>query len=478
MAKFSKLNYVNVGPHGTFKKSGKLETRPADIDGLFQHLNNAGAQKLVLFFHGGLVKEGKGLAIAQKMHRVLKDHAHPVTFVWETGVMETLTSHLGKISQTKLFKKILKIILGQVMKRLGGMGAKGPGETMSPGEIEAMLKKPGALAELDKQAKGASLLLDPADLRDIQDEIQVEVELELEADPEMDEIITSKVLQVQRLDKNVMAQIPPGADKGFISGAVLAKNLALVFIQVAKRWLDKRDHGLYPTVIEEILRTLYLADFGAYVWGGMKDQAFSMWAPNPLPPGEDSHVGTYFLEGLAALQQARPGLAVDLIGHSAGSIAICHLLECAAKLNPRPVFRNVVFLAPACTAQLFYEQIVSHPDRFNEFRMFTMNDALEIQDHLVPGLYTRSLLYLVSGILEQEADEPLAGLELHSRGVSPYDSEDLIKMHRFLRAAGKNHLVLSETTGAGAGLNSASHKHGDFDDDFLTQESLRAIVAA
>jgi pimeloyl-ACP methyl ester carboxylesterase len=478
MAEFSNLNYVNVGPHGTFRKSGELETRPADIDGLFQYLSNSGTQKLVLFFHGGLVKEEKGLAIAQKMHRILKDHAHPVTFVWETGVMETLTSHLDKISQTKLFQKILKIILSQVMKRLGGIGAKGPGETMSPAEIEAMLRKPGALAELDKQAKGASLLLDPTDLPDIQDEIQVEVELELEADPEMDEIVRPEVLQEQQLDKNVMAQISPKADKGFISGAVLAKNLAMVFIQVAKRWLGQRDHGLYPTVIEEILRTLYLADFGAYVWGGMKDQAFSMWAPNPLPPGDDSHVGTYFLDRLAALLQTRPGLAVDLIGHSAGSIAICHLLETAARLNPPPLFRNVVFLAPACTAQLFCEQIVSHPERFNNFRMFTMNDALETQDHLVPGLYTRSLLYLVSGILEQEADEPLAGLELHSRGVNPYDSEDLIKMHQFLRGAGKNRLVLSETTDAGAGLNSASHKHGDFDDDLLTQESLRAIVAA
>ena len=477
MAEFSNLNYVNVGPQGTFRKSGEFETRPADIDGLFQYLSNSGAQKLVLFFHGGLVKEKKGLAIAQKMHQVLKDHAHPVTFVWETGVLETLTSHLDKISQTKLFQKILKIILGQVLKRLGGMGAKGPGETMSPAEIEAVLKNSGALAELDNQARGAGLLLDPTDLPDIQDEIQAEVELELEADPEMDEIARPEVLEAQQLDKKVMAKISPEAAKGLISGAMLAKNLAMVFIQVAKRWLGKRDHGLYPTVIEEILRTLYLADFGAYVWGGMKDQAFSMWAPNPLPPSEDSHVGTYFLEGLAALQQARPGLAVDLIGHSAGSIAICHLLESASRLNPRPIFRNVVLLAPACTAQLFCEQIVSHPERFHNFRMFTMNDALEIQDHLVPALYTRSLLYLVSGILEQEADEPLAGLELHSRGVSPYDSGDLIKMHQFLRQAGKNRLVLSETTGAGAGLNSASHKHGDFDDDRLTQESLRAIVA-
>ena len=44
MTQFSKLNYVNVGPKGTFKKSGDLHTTPEDIDKIFSHLTDTHAR--------------------------------------------------------------------------------------------------------------------------------------------------------------------------------------------------------------------------------------------------------------------------------------------------------------------------------------------------------------------------------------------------------------------------------------------------
>jgi hypothetical protein len=256
------------------------------------------------------------------------------------------------------------------------------------------------------------------------------------------------------------------------------KLLAKVAYAVILRFVRGRDHGLYPTVVEEVLRELYLADFGAWVWSGMKDVAGAMWATNQAPINDDAHVGSYFLDKLAAYQKSNPGLAVDLIGHSAGSIAICQMFRAAAHRGIALSVRNVIFLAPACTSELFHQEIVSHPQRFAAFRMFTMSDAYESKDQLVPGVYTRSLLYFISGVLEQEADVPLAGLQRDLSEKPPYDAANLISIATWLQDAGKNRIVLSVTSGSTPGLISASTTHGDFDDDPLTRESLKAIIAA
>ena len=138
---FSALNYVNVGPGGTFRRSGNLQTRPADIDAIFNKLRQDHRTKLAVHFHGGLIDEGAGIDIARKM-APLYDAAgsHPVTFVWETGLVETISRNLTKIYKTKLFQKLIVYVLREVAKHLGGgIGGKPPGEPMKNSEIHVDL---------------------------------------------------------------------------------------------------------------------------------------------------------------------------------------------------------------------------------------------------------------------------------------------------------------------------------------------------
>ena len=65
----------------------------------------------------------------------------------------------------------------------------------------------------------------------------------------------------------------------------------------------------------------------------------------------------------------------------------------------------LLFLAPASRIQLFADVITSHGRRLGNFRMFTMSDALERKDRLVPVIYPHSLLYFISGVLESAYDE-------------------------------------------------------------------------
>jgi hypothetical protein len=480
MFKFSGLNYVNFGPNGTFTPSGRLTTTPADIDAIFANLVTSQTKKLAIHFHGGLIKEGAGLEIARKLAPVYAGAGcHPVTFVWETGLVETVTRSLSRLNETKLFQKLVEHVIGQVVKRLGGgIGGKGPGEPLSSDDIARELEREDAFDWLDAGARGTASLLDSAELDAQFAEIEAELAQELEADAELTNLVDSGMAETEHLKPEVREAIAPGEEKGLIATATLVKAAAMVTFNVLRRYLRRSDHGLYPTVIEEVLRELYLADFGAWVWQGMKDVARNMWVPNVNPIGVNSHVGSYFTDALAAHHAAHPDLVVDLIGHSAGAIAICELYKAAAARNVPLKIRNVLFLAPACRSDLFLAEIVNHPNRFAAFRMFTMKDEWERQDRLVSGIYTRSLLYFISGALEADPDVPIAGLARHFSGEAPYDTPDLLKIREWLTAPGANRLVLATTGQALPGFGSMALHHGDFDDEEATRASLVALLAA
>ncbi len=217
-----------------------------------------------------------------------------------------------------------------------------------------------------------------------------------------------------------------------------------------------------------------MADFGRWVWDGMKATAQKMWASNHDLSGEALHGGRYFLEKLSEYRQKHEVL-VDLVGHSAGAIVIGNCLKTIADNNLSLPIRNIIFLAPACTIDLLHDEIIAKPERYQHFRMFTMMDRYEMEDRLVPYVYTRSLLYFISGVLEDEADKPIAGLDHHTQSNAPFAGRWINDISTFLR--NDHHLVLSVTgPNSQQGLQSASKSHPDFDNDPETLESLKAIT--
>ena len=475
MASVGKLYFINLGKGGTFHKSGGVKSSPSDVDSIAKGISEKNIEKVVIHFHGGLVSEAAGMETAYGMEELYTegDLAHPVSVVWETGLVETIKQNMSSISNTKLFKKLLKYLLKVVSKHLGVDGARGPGKGISYEEI-------GAELDLDAPFRNQDALVGSAGARgaatgfqnedSLRDQLYAELEEEIESDPQLKTLLKAE-------GGNLSPASTPGA-KGIFSTAALLKSLAAIAFRVISRFLKSRDHGFYPTVMEELLRELSLDDLGAHVWGAMKSKAESMWKDNAGRHGDDLYGGSYLLDKLLLLQKGNPALKIDLVGHSAGSIAICHLLKVKAVSYPDLKIRNITFLAPACTTELFHDELVSKQDRFEKFRMFTMHDKFETEDQLVKRIYTRSLLYFISGVLEpDEVDMPLAGLELHSRGNFPYQSEKQLAVSSFLREVGGKRLVLSVTDdSAPAGFRSKSEHHGDFDDDLQTRGSLRHLV--
>ena len=130
---------------------------------------------------------------------------------------------------------------------------------------------------------------------------------------------------------------------------------------------------------------------------------------------------------LAALRDEFKGgaLEVHLVGHSAGSILLGHLLKCLAQPDSgKPVkIATCSLYAAACSTQFaldHYLQAAKDILPGQALHLHYLTDRNEKDDYLAGGknlhLYGKSLLYLVSRALDDERKIPLLGFE---RAVVP-----------------------------------------------------------
>ena len=80
----------------------------------------AASDRVVLHFHGGLVSEKRGRAVAADLLPVYRDAgAYPVFFVWRSGLLEVLRGKLRKTparTPSRHFEKlVLKFVIGNVL---------------------------------------------------------------------------------------------------------------------------------------------------------------------------------------------------------------------------------------------------------------------------------------------------------------------------------------------------------------------------
>ncbi len=100
MINLEKKYYVNVGENGTFAKSGNYYTSAEDVKGIFDFLKEKEVEKLVIYFHGGLVNEENGMGSADFMKNYFADlnsKRHVVSFVWEIQNYKEVVSFKRKM---------------------------------------------------------------------------------------------------------------------------------------------------------------------------------------------------------------------------------------------------------------------------------------------------------------------------------------------------------------------------------------------
>jgi hypothetical protein len=263
--------------------------------------------------------------------------------------------------------------------------------------------------------------------------------------------------------EEIAAEEAPGGDRG-LGLLTVARYAGQVLLAVLRRYAAGRQHGLYTTVVEEVLRLLYVDSLAGVAWKLMKqDTADAFGGDGAL------HGGTAFLRGLAAWW--KPGRRLTLVGHSTGAIYIGNLLRHADRVLPAEAKLDVIFLAPACTFAFLRECLPLFQRRVEHLRMFALTDEVERGYWEVPALYHGSLLYLVSGLCEEEVDMPIVGMQRYHGAAGPYDRPEVREVAAYLKDG-----CVWGAAPQPAGRASSALRHGAFDDDPLTRQSLQHIL--
>lgn len=470
--------FLNIGQGGKFNAlsdPGCLQG-PDAIDAFFSKLAADKKTKLVIHFHGGLVSREEGLKISERMHALYTDKDTEVlSMVWETSLAETLRDKLLSINQTKFFSLLLRLLLKTLLEKTGIYpGVKGINR-IDKQTLEQELKKEKPFEQWDHQ-----ISLTEREHRQISRDLKETFETALSRSYNE---INACAREEKFLSKPQLFDQENEGGKGIVSMTRLVQALVVVSKKTIERLLQERDHGLYPTLVEEILREFYIADLGAWFWSSMKQKAKEMWNTNEGIDKDEYHAGTCLLESLLK-HRKRHELSVDVTGHSAGAIAICEMLKTVSEPANTPTsIRKIIFLAPACRCDLFAETLIAHPELYEHFLMMTMNDELECKDSLLKGIYTRSLLYFVSGCLENDGegyDEYLLGMHRYQQDTQPYKDIPLLQSIRQFLNSSKARVIYSPSDRQQPeGWRCLAAKHGDFDNatdesgrDLLTLESL------
>jgi hypothetical protein len=443
--------------------------------------------------------------------------AYPLFFVWEAGAIEIIVNNWADIASEPIFQQLVRKAVEFALGKLGdAIGAKGAAPApVDPARVAADLKAwfagtaespPYADYDLRPGMAGAKAGAQPDPL------YRMELQANLEADPAFRqalEAVANGLLPPEQrqatkgggtraatttlMDPAALAEVadsPAPGQKGAISMAKMAWEVAKVVYRVVRRYLDGRDHGLYGTVEEEVLRAFYADKLGQTLfWNQMKKDTVDAFDPAPAQPGREAG-GLAFLQRLAArLAAGAPTPRIVLTGHSTGAVYICHFIERADALLPAGLRFDIVLLAPAVDFKLFAKTMQTYAHRVGNVRLFGMQDEWERADAMAQGflpaalariLYPHSLLYFVSGLLEEaETDMPILGMKrFFDRGAvfsaPAYPEVDWARA--WFAQAPSREAVWSDAN-LGPGRNSAARQHGNFDNDRATVASIKHLLS-
>ncbi len=464
---------------------------------------------VVIHVHGGLVNEEGGTRNAIRLtDEYLDADVHPVFVVWRSGLLEILRGNLDEILGEDIFGRMLKWITQFTVAKLSqGPGERAVGGLTLPSDDEVN-RELGRRDDKSDPREPFAATRAPTDLAEVtafeQEELALSISTDAAVEADLQAILEARhPTQVQGergvpvrtvasgvslMDPDALEPVDEEGQRGLLTTAGLALKCARVLKRVIERFRGKNDHGVYCTVVEELLREFYLANAGRVIWSAMKKET-----QDTFDEGED-RFGRTLLGGLnQALEDAhsagkRP--RITLVGHSTGAVYINHLLGEIARGRskgyrtwPDEARFQVVFLAPACTYENFAAALETGKDLISDLRMFTMDRETEEKDQLLGAFYPRSLLHLISGVLETGTSgasgwAPLVGMARYREAAySDGNYRDVPGLSDGRLYLTDDRVVLSPSLERAApGRAAGARSHTSFDEDRQVLESIATML--
>ncbi|HEV2839830.1 MAG TPA: caspase family protein [Chthoniobacterales bacterium] len=217
--------------------------------------------------------------------------------------------------------------------------------------------------------------------------------------------------------------------------------------------------------VDGALERLAHAIGGVKIWSGMKVSA---------ERAADKDGGARYagrkLKEFCERPEFKDRVELHAVGHSAGSIFHAYFIPAALE-EKAPAFRTLHFLAPAIRVDTFERQLlgkIGEGKGIGHLSMFTMARDFEMDDNCA-SVYHKSLLYLIYYALEPDRKTPILGLEESIRANPRL--KRLFDLDR--QGGGAGEVIWSVTrTGVLPPNASTSRRHGDFNEDAPTMESV------
>jgi hypothetical protein len=455
-----------LGEHQVHLSDGRFDGTTADE--LRAAIAGAG-DTLYVYFHGGLVARAAGTAAAEALAEVWKPTGATGLFVvWHSGFGEVLRSNLAEIGKDLLFVRLRdqlsRFVLAKIEEIAGG---RAPGQLELPavqGAAERLAVAPAAPPPplLDEQVDQLERTL----RKDLQLGAAVEGIVAAESGSRAPGAVDAGRLVSPEFRTRIVAESAAEGNRSFATWAVVVKAAVSVLRRVVERLRDGRDHGAYVTLVEELLREVYLDAVAGSFWSAIKKDTADAFAD-----GADRGGGV-LLDAIMAWW--KPGRRVVLLGHSTGAVYILELLEAFAKRFPNApadLRFDVVWLAGAATFARWKAAWPAWSARVRRFLSVGLGDERERADHLGGPVFPASLLYFVAGVAEDEVDAPLVGMERGWTSAKLAGEPGVAEAIAWVRDT-KGVLTWAAEGVTGCGATS----HGGLDDDASTRETVAAFL--
>ncbi|MFH7012373.1 hypothetical protein ACHRV5_10900 [Flavobacterium sp. FlaQc-52] len=463
---------VFVGNAGSFG-NGQGYTSKQQIDDLVDNIINSAKSSVSLHFHGGLVGRESGLEGARSFVNYMQNtDSYPVCFIWETDFVTTLKQRLLTINKSPFFKKILLKALKKFAERyVPAINSRGGKNNISEQWLQEEMSKEIPFSSWNPGGVSSSRgLLNDKEFERGEWSVIQEIKDELENDPDIE--LEQLVKEYNKTDAG-----SPGS-RSILSLTSTIISIGRIIWRSIKRFHYDRDHGFYPTVVEEVLREFYIGEIGAEFWGLMKDKAVDMWNKTD----DEKNVASYFMNSLINKMNGATNLKVNLIGHSAGSIAVLEGYRSFFNCNHSNLIKEIIFIAPACRFDLMKDVMKVTSPLHGRWSIFGLSDEREKLDIMIPILYPQSLLYFVSGLFETEEDGDsddvyILGMERFWKKHSVFENDALIKEVKNLFSFQPHGTAFAAALGETLGRRTDGLRHGQIDDDEITKESIQYLIS-
>ena len=239
--------------------------------------------------------------------------------------------------------------------------------------------------------------------------------------------------------------------------------------RIISRLNSGHDHGLYTTIVEEILICLGVKRLiGKPIWDRMKKDIELSFSSAPEAGGAE------FVRQLILLWSKNPEMRVTLIGYSAGAIYLQRFVECLdaqlARNAPQKV--EIITLAAATSFERVAQGLSSLRRRVLKARTFGLNDAREGGYWEIRPVYNKSLLYIVSSLCDDDPndDRPILGMQRYWNAKGIYNVSPIKDVIAFISQ--KNAVWAPSAKSAPGGYRSNARRHGGFPLDDETRKSV------